>query len=152
MIHGWDPRSTLEAVIPVGSTRRHDRDPRRGQYRMQKYYDHDREHVNQRLREAISDRADTHNDLVCPHPVEAGSRVWLYLDRKLGHLWHGPFHGAEKIREYAMKLDITGSTYSIFPLRSRMQTKLTSMKLSYLKTIGSKIETQMNMKWIGFPI
>ncbi|OWY99619.1 reverse transcriptase [Phytophthora megakarya] len=29
MIHGWDPRSTLEAVIPVGSTRKHDRVPRR---------------------------------------------------------------------------------------------------------------------------
>ncbi|OWY93973.1 reverse transcriptase, partial [Phytophthora megakarya] len=38
MIHGWDPRSTLDAVILVGSTRRHDRDPRRWRYRMQKYY------------------------------------------------------------------------------------------------------------------
>ncbi|OWZ11692.1 reverse transcriptase [Phytophthora megakarya] len=56
MIHGWDPRSTLEAVIPA------------------------REQINQRLREAIADRAKTHNDLIRPHPVEAGSRVWLYLD------------------------------------------------------------------------
>ncbi|OWY98179.1 LOW QUALITY PROTEIN: reverse transcriptase [Phytophthora megakarya] len=123
LIHGWDPRSTLEAVIPVGSTRRHDRDPRRWRYRMQKYYRQAREQVNQRLREAIADRADTHNDLVHPHLVEAGSRVWLYLDRvregyakKLAHLWHGPFRVAEKIGEYAVRLEIAGSTYSIFPV------------------------------------
>ncbi|OWZ08898.1 reverse transcriptase [Phytophthora megakarya] len=53
MIHGWDPRSTLEATIPVGSTRTHDRDPRRWRYRMQKYYQQALEQVNQRLREAI---------------------------------------------------------------------------------------------------
>ncbi|OWY95799.1 reverse transcriptase, partial [Phytophthora megakarya] len=76
MIHGWDPGSTLEAVIPVGST------------------------LNQRLREAIADRADAHNDLARPHPVESGSRVWLYLDRvregyakKLAHLWHESTYG-----------------------------------------------------------
>ncbi|GMG15731.1 unnamed protein product [Phytophthora fragariaefolia] len=26
LVHGWDPRSTLEATIPVGGTRRQDRD------------------------------------------------------------------------------------------------------------------------------
>ncbi|OWY98881.1 reverse transcriptase [Phytophthora megakarya] len=110
MIHGWDPRSTLEAVIPVGSTRKHARDPRRWRYWMQKYYQQAREQVNQRLREAIADRADTHNDLARPHPVESGSRVWLYLDRvregyvkNLSHLWHGPFRVAEKIGEYAVR-------------------------------------------------
>ncbi|OWY98644.1 reverse transcriptase [Phytophthora megakarya] len=115
MIHGWDPRSTLEAVIPVGSTRKHDRDPRRWRYQMQKYYQQVREQVNQRLREAIADRADTHNDLARPHPVESGSRVWLYLDRVCegyAKKLHGPFRVAEKIGEHA----IAGSTYSIFPV------------------------------------
>ncbi|OWZ06248.1 reverse transcriptase [Phytophthora megakarya] len=115
MIHDWDPRSALEAVIPVGSTRRYDRDPRRWRYRMQKYYQQAREQVSQRLREPIADRADTHNDLARPHPVESGSRVWLYLDR-LAHLWHGPFRVAKKIGEYAVRLEVAGSTYSIFPV------------------------------------
>ncbi|OWY96716.1 LOW QUALITY PROTEIN: reverse transcriptase [Phytophthora megakarya] len=121
MIHGWDPKSTLEAVIPMGYTRRHDRDPWR--YRIQRHYQQAREQVNQRLREAISDRADQHNDIVRPHQVKAGSRVWLYLDRgregyakKLVHLWHGPFRVTEKIGEYAVKLEIAGSTYNIFPV------------------------------------
>ncbi|OWY93930.1 reverse transcriptase [Phytophthora megakarya] len=123
MIHGWDPRSTLEAVIPVESTRMHDRDPRRWRYRMQKCNQQAREQVDQRLREAIADRADMHNDLVRPHPVESGSRVWLYLDRvRDGYakswriLWHGPFHLAEKIGKYAVRLEGAGSTYSIFPV------------------------------------
>ncbi|OWY98026.1 LOW QUALITY PROTEIN: reverse transcriptase [Phytophthora megakarya] len=66
----------------------------------EKYYQQAREQVYQRLREAMVDRADTHNDLVHPHLVEAGSSVWLYLDRKIG--------------EYAVRLKIAGSTYSIF--------------------------------------
>ncbi|OWY97953.1 reverse transcriptase [Phytophthora megakarya] len=64
-----------------------------------------------------------HNTLVRPHPVEAGSRVWLYVEwaregyaKKLAHLWHGPFRVAEKIGEYAARLEIAGSAYSIFPV------------------------------------
>ncbi|POM68667.1 Reverse transcriptase [Phytophthora palmivora] len=123
MVHGWDPRSTLEAVIPVGSTRRHDRDPRRWRYRTQRYYQQVREQVNQRLREAISDRADLHNQEIRPHQIEVGSRVWLYLDRvkegyakKLAHLWHGPFRIVEKVGEHAVKLEIAGSGYHVFPI------------------------------------
>ncbi|OWZ12966.1 reverse transcriptase [Phytophthora megakarya] len=59
MIYGWDPRSTLEAVIPVGSTCRHDRDPRRWRYQMEKYYHQAREQVKQRVREVIADRPNT---------------------------------------------------------------------------------------------
>ncbi|OWY96309.1 hypothetical protein PHMEG_00033454 [Phytophthora megakarya] len=58
---------------------------------MQKYYQQAREQVNQRLREAIADRVDTHNDLARPHLVESGSKVWLYLDRVLKVMqksWH----------------------------------------------------------------
>ncbi|OWZ00184.1 hypothetical protein PHMEG_00028687 [Phytophthora megakarya] len=78
--------------------------------------------MNQRLREAIADLADTYHDLVRPHPAESGSRAWLCLDRvregyakKLVHLWHELFRLAEMIGEYAVKLDIARSTYSIFP-------------------------------------
>ncbi|OWY99261.1 LOW QUALITY PROTEIN: reverse transcriptase [Phytophthora megakarya] len=98
MIHGWDPRSTLEAVIPGGE---HSQAQSRYEKMAISNAKQAREQVNQRLREAIADRADTHNDLARPHPVESGSRVWLYLDR---------------IGEYAVKLEVAGSTYSIFPV------------------------------------
>ncbi|POM58035.1 LOW QUALITY PROTEIN: Reverse transcriptase [Phytophthora palmivora] len=122
MLHGWDPRFTLEAVIPVGSTRRHehDRDSRRWRYRIQRYY-----------QQAISDRANLHNQEIRPHQIEVGSRVWLYLDRvkegyakKLAHLWHGPFRIVEKVGEHAVKLEITGSGYHVFPVVHVTQLKL----------------------------
>ncbi|OWY91047.1 hypothetical protein PHMEG_00040537 [Phytophthora megakarya] len=121
MIDGWDPRSTLEAVIPVVSTRKHDRDPRRWRYRMQKYYQQAREQVNQRLREAIANRADTHNDLARPHPVESGSRVWLYLDRgmickKAGAPMARSIPRCREDRRDAVRLEMAGSAYSIFPV------------------------------------
>ncbi|POM63970.1 Hypothetical protein PHPALM_20566 [Phytophthora palmivora] len=76
-----------------------------------------------RLREAISDRADLYNQEIRPHQIEVGSRVWLYLDRvkegyakKLVHLWHGPFRIVKKVGEHAVKLEIAGSGYHIFPV------------------------------------
>ncbi|OWZ02252.1 hypothetical protein PHMEG_00026218 [Phytophthora megakarya] len=82
---------------------------------MQKYYQQAREQVNQRLREAIADRADMHNDLARPHPVESGSRVWLYLDRvREEYAKKLPFPRCRE--ELAVRLEIAGSTYSIFPV------------------------------------
>jgi hypothetical protein len=111
LAHGWDTRSTLEASLPLGSTRRRDRNPRRWRYHVQGHYQRAREQVNEQLREAIRDR------------VEEGAQVWLYLDRvkegyarKLAHQLHGPFRVAEIINDYAARLEIAGSEYHIFPV------------------------------------
>ncbi|OWZ05677.1 reverse transcriptase, partial [Phytophthora megakarya] len=79
--------------------------------------------LHYRLKEAISDRAERHNEDAGSHQIEGGSRVWLYLDRvkegyarKLAHLWHGPFRVAEKINEFSVKLEIAGTGYQIFPV------------------------------------
>ncbi|GMF52026.1 unnamed protein product [Phytophthora fragariaefolia] len=118
LVHGWDPRTTLEASLPLVSTRRRDRYPRRWRYHVQAHYQ-----VRERLREAIRQRADEQNERASPHGIEAGSQVWLYLDRvkegyarKLAHLWHGPFRVAEMIADHAAKIEITGSEYRLFPI------------------------------------
>lgn len=36
LIHVLNPRSTLEATLPLGSTKHRDRDPRRWRYRIQR--------------------------------------------------------------------------------------------------------------------
>ncbi|POM67582.1 Reverse transcriptase [Phytophthora palmivora] len=74
LLHGWDPRSTLEAMVPLGSTRRRDREPRRWRYRIQKQYQQAREQVNEKLRDAIQERADRHNETVRPHEIEVGTQ------------------------------------------------------------------------------
>ncbi|KAG3186007.1 hypothetical protein C6341_g4133 [Phytophthora cactorum] len=99
LVHGWDPRSTLEASIPVDSTKRRDRDPRRWRYQIQRHYQQARSQI------------------------QAGSQVWLYLDRvkggytrKLAHRWHGPFRVADKIGEHAVRLEAGGTEYRLFPV------------------------------------
>jgi len=123
LIHGWDPRNTLEAMIPVGSTRRKDRDARRWRYHIQRHYQAAREQVNERLREAIQGRADRHNEIAQPSQIEAGQQVWLYLDRvkegyarKLAHMWHGPFRVSEKIGQHAARLEVRGTEYRLHPI------------------------------------
>ncbi|POM79026.1 Reverse transcriptase [Phytophthora palmivora] len=123
LLHGWDPRSTLEAMIPLGSTRRGDREPRRWRYRIQKQYQQAREQANERLRDPIQERADRHNETVRPHEIEVGTQVWLYLDRvkegyarKLAHMWHGSFRVLELVDEHAARLEIAGTEYRLFPV------------------------------------
>ena len=53
LIHGWDPKSTLEATLPLGNTGVRDRDPKRWRYRIQRQYQRARSTVNARLQEAI---------------------------------------------------------------------------------------------------
>uniref|UniRef100_H3H8G3 Integrase catalytic domain-containing protein n=1 Tax=Phytophthora ramorum TaxID=164328 RepID=H3H8G3_PHYRM len=123
LAHGWDPRSTLEAAQPLGSTRRRDQEPRRWRYHVQEHYQRAREQVRERLREAIRGRANRHNEDLRPHNIAVGAQVWLHLDRvkegyarKLAHLWHGPFRVAEMIGDHAARLEIAGSEYRIFPI------------------------------------
>ncbi|OWY98972.1 LOW QUALITY PROTEIN: reverse transcriptase [Phytophthora megakarya] len=75
LVHGWDPRSTLKAVVSVGSTRRRDCDARRWGYHIQGQYHRAREAVNENLRDDIKSRADQHNENVRPHRIEEGTQV-----------------------------------------------------------------------------
>ena len=93
LIHGWDPKSTLEATLPLGNTGTRDLDPKRWRYRIQSHYQRARSAVNERLKEAIKGRAEQHDDSVDPHGIEVGTQVWLYFDRvkegyakKLAHM------------------------------------------------------------------
>ncbi|POM69106.1 Hypothetical protein PHPALM_14642 [Phytophthora palmivora] len=123
LLHGWGPRSTLEGMVPSGSTRRRDRELHRWRYRIQNEYQQTRDQVNTKLHEAIQERADRHNETVRPYEIEVGAQVWLYLDRvkegyarKLAHMWHGPFRVLELVEEHAVRLEIAGTEYRLFPV------------------------------------
>ena len=98
LIHGWDTRSTLEAALPLGSTKLRDQYPRRWRYNIQRQLQRDRAAVNERLKIAIQDLADRHDTYLDPAGIEVGYQVWMYLNRvkegyahELAHMGHDPF-------------------------------------------------------------
>ena len=79
--------------------------------------------VNERLKIAIQDRADRHNENNELCDIKCGSQVWLYLDRvkdgyarKLAHIWHGPFRVAELCGAHAVRVENSGNPYRLIPI------------------------------------
>ena len=146
LIHGWDPRSTLEATLPLGSTKRRDQDPRRWRYHMQRHYQRAREAVYDRLRIAIQDRADRHSTEDGSQEIEVGSQVWLYLNRvkegyarKLAHMWHGPFRVREFCERHVVRLEMSNAPYRLFPL-------IHISKLERVKTFPNRLKNLFNVE------
>ncbi|GMF47855.1 unnamed protein product [Phytophthora fragariaefolia] len=72
LMHGWDPRTTLEAMIPLESTRRRDCEPRHWWYHVQRHYQHEKQSTNDyEMRSKagqiaiMSQSAPTRSKLVC---------------------------------------------------------------------------------------
>ena len=71
----------------------------------------------------VEDRTDRQNAEKELHEIEIQSQVWLYLDRvkegharKLEHMWHGPFRVRELCGRHAVRLEVSGTPYRLFPL------------------------------------
>ncbi|POM71031.1 Reverse transcriptase [Phytophthora palmivora] len=117
LVHGWDPRSTLEATIPLGSTRRRECEPRWWRYHIQRQYQRAKEVLNEQLRQAMRVRSDRHNENARPHRIKEGIQVWLYLDRvKEGAHAVWPFRVNEVIGDYAARLEVAGTGHRISPI------------------------------------
>ena len=66
LIHDWNPRSPLDTLLSLGSTKR---DPRLRRYRMQRHYQCTRAVMNDRLKIAIQDLSDRLNADHCRFKV-----------------------------------------------------------------------------------
>ncbi|GMF25338.1 unnamed protein product [Phytophthora fragariaefolia] len=58
-----------------------------------------------------------------PYEIEVGMQVWIYLNRvkegyaqRLTHMWHGPLSVAAVIDTHAVRLEIAGTEYRLFPI------------------------------------
>ncbi|POM70256.1 LOW QUALITY PROTEIN: Hypothetical protein PHPALM_13327, partial [Phytophthora palmivora] len=117
LLHGWDPRSTLEAMDrredeianPIDgdtvsrsnigwpgskSTQSCVRIFKNGQIDITKLSDHMRSRL----------------ELKCGYRVKEG------YARKLTYVWHGPFRLLELADEHAVRLEIAGTEYRLFPV------------------------------------
>lgn len=124
LIQGWNPRTTIETVIPktvpgIAST-----NPRSWRTAIQRQYTYARLAANVLLNEAMADRVTRTNEVAHDlSAIQAGSHVWLFFNRvkegyarKLAHLWHGPFRVAERVGEYMLKLEMPNADYKFFPM------------------------------------
>ncbi|GMF45010.1 unnamed protein product [Phytophthora fragariaefolia] len=75
------------------------------------------------VQEAVTERARRQNEDASQLQIKTGSQVWLYLDRvkpgyarKLEHMWHGPFRVAERVNDFAVRLETAGTPYQLFPI------------------------------------
>ena len=71
--------------------------------------------------------------------------MWLYLDRvkegyakKLAHMWHGPFRVANICGDYAVELEIAGTSYRIFTI-------VHLLNLKRVKTFPERPKHQMTI-------
>ena len=74
-----------------------------------------------------------------------GKQVWLCLNRvkdgfakKLAHMWHDPFRVADLCGDHAVKLEIAGTPYRLFPI-------VHLSKLYRLQTFYERSKDQLTM-------
>ena len=121
LVHGWDPRNTLTAMLtptPGGVLAAGWRS------RVQKTHEYAIAMARDIQVEVKQLRAEEHNEQLNPsfeQNFAVGDAVWLFmarvkpgLSKKLAHLWHGPFRVVDKKDEFMVKLKL-GSQYKFFP-------------------------------------
>lgn len=123
LVHGWDPKTTVEAMIDAGSEDASDSDPRRWRFRIQRQYRYARKQVCDLIQDAQQMRLEAANGRATDHEIQAGSQVWVFIEKvkvgfasKLAHRWHGPFRVARMVNAFTCELETRGSGYTIFPL------------------------------------
>ena len=90
--------------------------------------------VNNRLKEAIQDRSDKHNQDRDVLDICSGWQVRLFLNLvkegyacKLANMWHGPSRVINKCGDHAARLEIAGTPYQGFPVVHVSKLKLARM-------------------------
>ncbi|DBA00289.1 TPA: hypothetical protein N0F65_001484 [Lagenidium giganteum] len=132
LVHGWDPRTTIEATLGIAQTDTQDAESRRWRLGIQRSYMHARAQANKLIKDATDARAAAAMHVASPDPkLEVGSQVWVFLDRvrpgfakKLAQPWHGPFRVSEMVEDYACRLEIAGTEYRLYPVEHLSKVKL----------------------------
>jgi hypothetical protein len=121
LVHGWDPRNTLQAMLSPTQGGDTSANWRR---RIQHHHEYAIAMARDIQVELKQQRAEQHNSQLNPsyeQSFKVGDAVWLYiarvkpgLSKKLAHLWHGPFRVLDKKDEFMVKLKM-GTEYKFFP-------------------------------------
>ena len=130
LVHGWNARTQLDAMIPPVNNGNQEREA--WKWRNKVCRDHERAlcqaaDIQEQL---VKDRQTTQHSQAADRirtttrtVYTRGDQVWLYFDkvqpgltRKLAHLWHGPFTVEEKVSDVVYKLRVNRNNERIFPM------------------------------------
>lgn len=129
LVHGWDPKLTVSAMLQRVQPRRWDRrEAYLWRLSVQRDYETGIAKARELQKQAKNARAEARNlswqNLAERDKLgfEVGDAVWLYiarvrpgLVRKLAHHWHGPFRIKDKSDDLRIQLDISGTPYHFYP-------------------------------------
>ncbi|DAZ93615.1 TPA: hypothetical protein N0F65_003755 [Lagenidium giganteum] len=123
LVHGWEARTLLDAMIPPKDNSSKEVDAARWRKKAMRHaYDIQLRLVKARA-ESANDRAKAKLTEREDGEFQAGDKVWLYyalvkegMARKLAHLWHGPFVVECKVGVSAYKLQIEDADARFFPV------------------------------------
>ena len=145
LVHGWDAKTTLEAVLPspgdsaqtgiVRSNKATARETPEVMWRrlVQEDYKKALTLAEKRQKLEKKKRAEKHNaerrlkenedGQRVEENIKAGDLVWLYINKvktgykkKLAHLWHGPFRVKNRDTTYSVELELPSAEgYRFFP-------------------------------------
>ena len=130
LVHGWDARTTLDAMIPPIDKSLKEKIAWRWRNKINRLQQFAIEHANDIQNKLQKKRADKHNEFVISklkkHTVVEyieGEQVWIFFNlvkpgviKKLAHMWHGPYRIAEKINEFTYKICLLNTKARFFSL------------------------------------
>ncbi|KAJ0391237.1 hypothetical protein ATCC90586_011143 [Pythium insidiosum] len=128
LVHGWDPKSTVNAMLAPAPRGRNTLDAYAWRLRAQRQHQYVQAWARDLQRQAQQRRADQRTraweELADRFKTgfEVGNQVWLHLarvqpglTRKLAHQWHGPFRIVERDGDYRVKLAADAEGYRVYP-------------------------------------
>ena len=128
LVHGWDARTTLDAMIPPLDNSSDEKEAWRWRNKITRLQQYAIEHAKDIQAKLQKDRADKHNNFVNSKLKKTtqinyneGDQVWIFFNlvkpgviKKLAHMWHGPYHIAEKINDFTYKICLLNTKARFF--------------------------------------
>jgi hypothetical protein len=128
LVHGWDARSTLSAMLGPKPSSLPERTAYEWRRKLQRGYSYAQACAKDLQEKAKKERSDEQTrkwkelSERMRSGFDVGDAVWLYiskvqtgLSRKLAHLWHGPFRIAEVTNEFRVRLKVDDTGYRVNP-------------------------------------
>jgi hypothetical protein len=134
LVHGWDPRNTLQAMLSPTQGGDTSTNWRRRVQRLHEYSIAMARDIQVQLKQQRAEEHNSQLNLSYEQKFKVGDAVWLFmarvkpgLSKKLAHLWHGPFRVIDQKDEFMVKLKM-GNEYKFFPWvhTSRLKLRVSS--------------------------